>query len=78
MEIILHVGMGKTGTTSIQKVLAANATKLRSQGIEYLGMWFSFIDEAMQGYIGQQQFYQSQPEEMASYAKSLLDRLERV
>lgn len=35
MRIIIHGGMPKTGTTALQQFLAANETRLRSQGILY-------------------------------------------
>jgi hypothetical protein len=35
MELILHLGEGKTGTTSIQKFLSAHASKLLDMGIAY-------------------------------------------
>lgn len=78
MEIIFHIGMGKTGTSSIQKALADNAAKLRAQNVEYLGMWFSMIDESMSGYFGQRQFYTASPSEMEGFAQTLLDKLAQV
>lgn len=35
MKIILHVGMGKTGTSSLQRVLRKNQTRLSSAGVTY-------------------------------------------
>ena len=35
MRFILHIGQSKTGTTSLQGVLAANRAKLTRQGILY-------------------------------------------
>jgi hypothetical protein len=35
MKLILHIGLPKTGTTSLQSVLAASRSKLRSQGLLY-------------------------------------------
>lgn len=76
IEIILHVGMGKTGTSSIQQALSQNAELLLSQGILYLGMWFDLIDPRFSGIQGQQKFYQSSPEEMEAHAIRFLERLE--
>jgi len=36
-ELIVHVGMGKTGTSSIQQTLEINEKKLKRVGIKYLG-----------------------------------------
>ncbi|WP_238367982.1 hypothetical protein [Mesobacterium pallidum] len=39
MELILHIGMGKTGSTAIQSGLRKHADRLQKNGAEYLGMW---------------------------------------
>jgi hypothetical protein len=38
MRLLLHVGAGKTGTSSIQQTLRANDRALRAQGVLYLGL----------------------------------------
>jgi hypothetical protein len=38
MKLIIHVGMGKTGTTSIQSFLESNASENISSGVKYLGL----------------------------------------
>lgn len=38
MNIILHIGAGKTGTTSIQSVLEKNTETLQEVGVKYLGL----------------------------------------
>lgn len=43
MKLILHIGMGKTGTTSIQNALKSNTDSLAEQKVHYLGMWFGMI-----------------------------------
>lgn len=43
MKIILHIGNGKTGTTSIQDSLAVSSDTLAKSGIRYLG---SMLEEA--------------------------------
>ena len=40
MKIILHIGLGKTGTSSIQETLQNNINKLKENGILYLGIMF--------------------------------------
>lgn len=68
IELILHVGMGKTGTSSIQAALGKNAAHLRGQGVEYLGLWFGLISSDFVGYEGQKLFFSSSPEEMREHA----------
>lgn len=76
MEIILHIGMGKTGTTSIQKALSDNADSLRAQGLDYLGMWFDIIDPKFHGLVGMREFFSSSPEDMPGYAGRFVQRLQ--
>jgi hypothetical protein len=38
VNLILHIGAGKTGTTSIQNVLLANEAIIREQGFKYIGL----------------------------------------
>lgn len=76
VEIILHVGMGKTGTSSIQQALTQNTEALLSQGILYLGMWFDLIDPGFSEIQGQQRFYQSSSEDMEAHAIRFLEQLE--
>lgn len=35
-EVVLHIGLMKSGTTSVQQLLYAHASRLRSHGIDYL------------------------------------------
>jgi hypothetical protein len=69
VKIIFHVGMGKTGTTSIQVALRQNAKTLRDQNVKYLGLWFDQIDESFFGLSGTQKFRAASKEEMLEYAK---------
>ncbi len=74
MRIIFHIGMGKTGTSSIQNALASNAETLAAQNACYLGMWFSVIDPGFQGLVGQRNFLSSDADEMRDHA----DRFQRL
>jgi len=76
MEIILHIGMGKTGTSSIQKALSDNADSLRAQGVDYLGMWFDITDPKFHGIAGMREFFSSSPEDMPGYADRFIQRLQ--
>ncbi|WP_096788027.1 polysaccharide biosynthesis protein [Rhodobacter sp. CZR27] len=77
MEIILHIGMGKTGTSSIQNALRQNRERLARQGVDYLGIWFDAADRRFLGYDGQAAFFRSTPEEMRTHAGRFLDTLKR-
>lgn len=45
VELIIHVGTGKTGSTSIQRSLKTNSDLLKTQGAYYLGMNFENLTE---------------------------------
>lgn len=69
MRLILHVGMGKTGTSSIQRALQGNAQTLAAQDALYLGMWFSAIDTKFDGHDGLMAFCNSTAEQQVEYAR---------
>ncbi|MBE3639046.1 polysaccharide biosynthesis protein [Mangrovicoccus algicola] len=70
MEVIFHIGMGKTGTSSIQQVLGANQEELAKIGVQYLGLWFNLLDPEFAGYAGQDRFFASSPEQMKTHAEN--------
>lgn len=70
MKIVFHIGMGKTGTTSIQVALKQSTQLLREQNAKYLGLWFDLISERFYGLTGTQLFRSANPQEMAAHAKS--------
>ncbi|MGD9861802.1 MAG: polysaccharide biosynthesis protein [Pseudodonghicola sp.] len=72
MEVILHIGMGKTGTSSIQAALAHSGDRLAERGYSYIGMWFDLIEPRFRGIAGQGAFFQSSPEEMREHALKFL------
>ena len=43
-RLTIHVGMGKTGSSSIQSTLHANRLALKRRGIKYLGLMFEHAD----------------------------------
>lgn len=57
MQIIFHIGMGKTGTSSIQQSLVESKSALAAQKIRYLGMWFNEVDQAYRGFDGLVAFF---------------------
>jgi hypothetical protein len=75
MEIVLHIGMGKTGTSSIQQALSDNAEGLHGQGRLYMGMWFGLAGRQFLGLAGQHRFFQSDDAAMRAHAERLVARL---
>lgn len=75
MKIVFHIGMGKTGTSTIQKGLAENAEALRAAGMGYLGMWFDLISPEYKGLGNQTKFYNLSSDQMAAAAETLLAKL---
>lgn len=57
MRLVLHVGMGKSGSTSIQHALRSHHGELASQGVEFLGMWLDGIDPTYRGFMQQEKLW---------------------
>ena len=78
MRIIFHIGMGKTGTTSIQYALRNGADALAGQRAAYLSMWFEEINPAFKGLGGFSRFMAGSEQEKVAGADSfhayLVDR----
>nr|ADI18728.1 hypothetical protein [uncultured Rhizobiales bacterium HF4000_32B18] len=51
-RIVFHVGMGKTGTTSLQRALGGAGAALGEQKARYLGMWFERLGAGYEGFAG--------------------------
>lgn len=58
-KLIVHIGMGKTGSSSIQKTLRLENDKLHSNGVKYLGLMLeqarhdnSFFWQRASGWVG--------------------------
>lgn len=77
MELILHIGMGKTGSSSIQHALAASAEVLHDQRAAYLGMWFDMVDPAFRGLERQENFFQQPPGVLREQASVFLETLKQ-
>lgn len=69
MKIIFHIGMGKTGTSSIQHALSENRAALAERNMHYLGMWFSDIDPAYRGFAGLHAFFDAVAADPEALAK---------
>lgn len=68
VKIIFHIGMGKTGTSSIQNALQTNTEVLAEQRAAYLGMWFDMLDAGFHGHLGLREFFSADAEAMAARA----------
>lgn len=78
MRLVLHVGMGKTGTSSIQKALGASQAGLRAQNAHYLGMWLDFIDPRFQGVLGMRAVFEQTPDALEATATAAVERMREI
>lgn len=69
MKLFLHIGMGKTGTSSIQTALTLGQEHLHVQKAHYLGMWFNFVDQKYADVPGFRSFLNSGAETVADGAE---------
>ncbi len=75
MKAIFHIGMGKTGTTSIQASLRRSGEGLGAARAAYLGMWFDMIDPRFRGLRGERLFYAQDRAALAGAADRFADHL---
>lgn len=68
-EVLFHIGMGKTGTSSLQAALQASGDSLATAGQEYLGMWMGRVDPAFGNLQGFQKFLSLTPTAQAEAAR---------
>jgi len=76
MRVIFHIGMGKTGSSSLQYALTHNKEALKAQGAVYIGMWFDMLDADYRGVLHQDRFYLEGPERIAQLAEQFYTVLE--
>lgn len=72
MKLILHIGMGKTGSSAIQHALDASGIQLKKQNAQYLGMWFDIIDPKYRHLQDQNLLFDLTVEEMLNAADRLI------
>lgn len=84
-QLILHIGMHKTGTTALQETLHAARRDLVSHGINYLDMGanhsqplFSIFGEKLTAYRANLKAGLDTKEAIASYASDAKARLQRL
>lgn len=73
MRLIMHIGMGKTGSSALQAALAASSDALLRQDAQYLGMWFDMLSEGYRGLQNQFNFLNLPEQEMRGAAHQLRD-----
>lgn len=79
VEYIFHIGMGKTGTSSIQKSLGANSQLLLDEKIFYAGMLFGQIHEDYNTVIGTRFFLTREPQEnYGDHAKLFFEKTQEA
>lgn len=75
MRLVFHIGMGKTGSSTLQAALVASAETLAAQRAEYMGMWFDMLDPDYRGVLNQDRFFALPFDEMKKMAERLLQLL---
>lgn len=78
MRLIFHIGMGKTGTTSIQHALRTNPKTLSNQNANYLGMWFDTIEPTFHGVAGVAKFLALNDHEKVLKAEHFFDNITEI
>lgn len=74
-QLLLHIGMNKTGTTAMQLALAANRRTLRDNGVLYPGD--GYAGEAHHELAWLCGFYQGKPPHLKDAFETYCDRLHR-
>jgi len=75
-DLLFHIGMGKTGTSSIQCALETSSDRLDAAGVRYLGMWMGAARTQFDGFAGFQSFLALNPAGMEAAADALLASLD--
>jgi hypothetical protein len=78
MKLIMHIGMGKTGTTSIQHALRTNTEELENQRAYYLGMWLDFIDPKFHRLSGEKLFFALNASDQEEAAKRMVKKINEL
>jgi hypothetical protein len=75
LKVIFHVGMGKTGSTTIQRSLATSSALLAAAKTHYLGQWMEIVHPDFDKFKGFQAFLRQAPDQMIASAERLLARI---
>lgn len=76
MDVLFHLGMGKTGTTSIQRALASSSTALKREDAEYLGTWFDVLGPDYADHAGFARILKLDAGQKRDLAGKFVDRLQ--
>ncbi|WP_147435456.1 hypothetical protein [Paenirhodobacter hankyongi] len=76
--VIFHVGMGKTGSTTIQNALASNTAALTEAQLCYLGRWMGMVHPDFDDFSGFQRFLRQSPDGLVQSAHALLSTVHRI
>ena len=74
LKATFHIGMGKTGTSSIQAALSECSEVLLDGKSQYLGMWPTFINENFAGPKGLSRFIRASSDEKTQFALGFLKK----
>lgn len=77
-QIVFHVGMGKTGSTTIQRALQKNISTLIAAGYRYLGQWQGLIKPEFDEFAGFQSFLRQTPDQLIASAEALVAAIDRI
>jgi hypothetical protein len=72
MKFIFHIGMGKTGTSSVQSALQGSEEPLAAAKAKYLGMWLGMIDPKFNGIEGINEFFEQKHDQIRVGAKKFV------
>lgn len=75
--VIFHVGMGKTGSTTIQNALASNTAALTEARHCYLGRWMGMVRPDFDDFSGFQKFLRQSPDGLVKSAHALLETVRK-
>ena len=79
VDFYIHIGLGKTGTSAIQRMLAGNADLLKKKKkYLYVGLFFEHFDRAKMSLdVLREKLFETSQSEAATFAAELLGRCVR-
>lgn len=78
MKLFFHIGMGKTGTSSIQSALTSSREVLAEKGVHYMGMWFDQIDPKYDRILGMRDLLHSDPDVLRDGAARFVEHMDEI
>lgn len=77
-KLIFHIGMGKTGSTSLQLALRNSEACLAEQKAQYMGMWFDMLSPKYHGLDGEQLFFRESEDVKQELGKAFLQHIKGI